>query len=104
MSASLVMGIAVMPVSSRTSRRAVWSGFSPGSTRPFGKANNTFCDFDRAPGEGGAASFWGSITATYQAFSRRLSTTPPAEISRTIAHNLAGLGQLVMESGAGPGG
>jgi hypothetical protein len=57
------MGMAVMPVSSNTSRKAVCSGFSPGSTNPFGKANTTFGD-DFLSEAAGAGSRWGSMTAT----------------------------------------
>src|SRR5207253_7222000 len=87
-----------MPVSSRTSRNAVCSGFSPRSTKPLGKANNTLWGFDVAARTASfcRSSFRGSITAVHQAFSKRRITIPPAEISRTMAHKLTGLWNLVI--------
>ena len=41
------------------------------------------------------ASFWGSMTATSQASLTLCTTTPPAEISRTMAPKLSGLRELV---------
>src|SRR3954451_23270133 len=87
MSASLVIASAVIPVSSRTSRRAASSAFSPGSTSPLGRQITGFV-FGRELGglesgveEGSAGN---SITAIDQLPPSFRTTTPPAEISLTI--------------------
>ena len=41
------------------------------------------------------ASVWGSMTAISQPSPARCTTTPPAEISRTMAPKLTGLQELV---------
>src|SRR5271157_6374283 len=88
MSASLATMSARTPVSSRTSRSAVSSGFSPGSMEPFGKAMSsasagvrfTFLILMFFLGR----SKWGSMTARYQRPRIFRSTAPPAEVSRSI--------------------
>src|ERR1019366_2258905 len=77
-----------MPVSSRTSRTAAACGFSPGSTRPLGRANTAQLRL-RGVFAGSGVSFCGSIRATCQTPEICRSTTPPAEISRGIADTLA---------------
>src|SRR5665213_151081 len=62
------MSSATTPVSSRTSRTAACSAFSPGSTCPFGSASTR---------EPSGARRVGTITTTRSP----RSTTPPAEIS-----------------------
>src|SRR5579871_232308 len=91
MSASLVSNSAVIPVSSKTSRKAVATGFSPSSTRPFGRASVFFVlpAAVRAGVSVAVGAPAGSITATHQRPSCRLITTPPAEISRTIQSQLS---------------
>src|SRR5271169_396907 len=104
MSPSLITKSALTPVSSRTSLSAVSSGFSPGSTRPLGRANTRFGvpvpALDRSalepPAEARALSLAGSMAAIHQAPSRLRITTPPADISRTIVGKLAGLQELVI--------
>src|SRR3954451_6229491 len=87
MSASLVIASAVIPVSSRTSRRAASSAFSPGSTRPLGRQITGFVfgrELRRVE-SGVAEELTGnSITAMDQVPPSLRTTTPPAEISLTI--------------------
>src|SRR5690349_6338545 len=87
MSASLVIGVATIPVSSRTSRKAALSAFSPGSTNPLGR-QRTVLDLGRTArgavsGEP-AGALGSSMAAIHQTPSLLRTTTPPAEISRTI--------------------
>src|SRR5579872_4746233 len=90
------MGTAVMPVSSRTSRRAASSGFSPGSTSPLGRHNTGFGvafgveGVTRLPALEAAGDAEGSsMAAIHQLPSLFRRTTPPAEISRTITSQLS---------------
>src|SRR5215470_11892159 len=88
MSASLATMSARTPVSSRTSRRAVWSGFSPSSMEPLGRAMSSASvgvrlDFRSLMLRRGR-SMCGSITARYQRPRILRRTTPPAENSRTM--------------------
>src|SRR6266536_3750904 len=79
-----------MPVSSFTSRGAGASGFSPGSTSPLGRASTARVRL-RGDLAGFEFSFCGSIRATFHTPSICRSTTPPAEISRAIAHKVSGI-------------
>src|SRR5579872_911992 len=89
MSASLMMGEAVIPVSSYTSRRAASNAFSPGSTRPLGRqrvalAFGRTARFFAGLGEDGSLPLGSSMAAIHQLPSFLQTTTPPAEISRII--------------------
>src|SRR6266478_9183731 len=106
MSVSLPIRLAVTPVSSWTSRREAASGFSPGSTKPLGRARivlrgSRLRPVDEALVEGSESSFSGSMAAIHQLPERRRMTTPPAENSRTIAHKLTGIKQFVTMASGG---
>src|ERR1700722_4331041 len=76
-------------------------GFSPGSTSPFGRAR-TALGFRRITFVWSVASRLaspgGSMAAIHQAAFRLRITTPPADISRTIACHLAETRGLVTTS------
>src|SRR6516225_8320418 len=88
MSASLATISARTPVSSRTSRSAVCSGFSPSSMAPLGSATSSASVGVRLDLRSlrlrRGRSMCGSITAKYQRPRILRKTTPPAENSRTI--------------------
>src|SRR6185369_933531 len=85
MSVSFRTSSASSPVSSRISRFAVCSGISPGSTAPFGSANTVPAGRELARRVTlSALIVFGSMIATCHFPCIRRSTTPPAEISRTV--------------------
>src|SRR5579864_3183381 len=103
MSASFTIGAEVIPVSSRTSRRAASRAFSPASTSPLGRQRTGFerelavlrladlavrgvetLDSESLFGLAGFESLGSSIAAIHQSPSLCRTTTPPADISRTI--------------------
>src|SRR5580704_16064307 len=91
-----------MPVSSRTSRRAAASGFSPASTRPLGRQRVGFAPRATGLAASGVAArgcCGSSMAAIHHCLLWLRRTTPPDEISRAIfsamACKLPELGELV---------